>query len=123
MGGQDFFVNAGTEIETFQKGLGGELQQVLKTGAVLGQQGDVITGFFRAAGVLFIKAAPRGDIGLDPHDRVNAHFLGGFIEFQCPVQIAVVGQGQGIHAQFFGPLQQAGDFSGAVQQAVMAMAV
>ena len=123
VGGQDFLVDAGAEIEAFQKGPGRELQQVLEAGAVLGQEGDVIAGFLRAAGVFFVEAAARGDIGLDAHDRVDAHVLGRLVELQGPVQVAVVGQGQGVHAQLFGPLQQAGDFSGAVQQAVMAMAV
>ena len=123
MGGQNLFVDAGAEIKTFQKCLRREFQEVLKTGAVLGQDGDVIAGVLRAAGVFLVEAAGRGDIGLDAHDRVDAHILGRFVELQGPVQIAVVGQGQGVHAQLFGPLQQAGDFSGAVEKAVVAMAV
>ncbi len=49
--------------------------------------------------------------------------LAALIELERPVQIAVVGEGQGVHAQLLGPLQQAGDFAGTVQQAVVAMAV
>ena len=45
------------------------------------------------------------------------------IEFQRPVQIAVVRQRQGVHPQGLGALQQVLDLAGSVQQAVMAMTV
>ena len=123
VGGQDLLVDAGTEVKTFQKGPGRELQEVLKAGAVLGQDGDVVAGFLGAAGVFLVEAAGGGDVGLDAHDGVDAHVLGRLVELQGPVQIAVVGEGQGIHAQLFGPLEQAGDLSGAVEKAVVAMAM
>ena len=123
MGGEQLLVDARLEIKAFQKGRRRELDQVLEAGAVFGQQREVVAGLLRAAGVLLLKAAAGGDVGLVAHDRVDAHVLGRFVELQRPVQIAVVGQGQGVHAQLFGPLQQAGDFSGAVEQAVVAMAV
>ncbi len=123
VGGQKLLVDAGAEIKTFQKGPRREFQEVLKPGAVFGQDRDVIAGLLRAAGVFLIKAARRGDVGLDAHDGVDAQILGRFIELQRPVQVAVVSQGQGIHAQFFGPLQQAGDLPRAIEKAVVAMAV
>ena len=45
------------------------------------------------------------------------------IELQRPVQIAVVGERQGVHAQLFGPFDQLVDRAGPVQQAVMAVAM
>ena len=49
--------------------------------------------------------------------------LGLLVELQRAVQIAVVGQRQGVHAQRLGPLDQALDRRGAVQQAVVAVAM
>ena len=120
---QDFLVDSRAEVKALKKGLRGELQQVLEAGAVLGQEGDMVAGLFGAAGVLLVVAASGRDVGLDAEDRVDARVLGRFVELQRTVQIAVVGQGQGVHAQLFGPLQEAGDFAGAVQEAIVAMAM
>ena len=49
--------------------------------------------------------------------------LAGLIELERPVEVAVVGQGQGVHAQLFGLLDQSFDRAGAVEQAVVAVAV
>ena len=45
------------------------------------------------------------------------------IELERPVQIAVIGERQGIHPQLFGPIDQLLDRAGAVEQAVMAVAM
>ena len=45
------------------------------------------------------------------------------IELERAVQVAVVGDRQGVHAQLFGPLDQPVDRAGAVEQAVVAMAM
>ena len=49
--------------------------------------------------------------------------LARLVELQRAVEIAVVGERQGVHAQLFGPRDQAFDRAGAVQQAVVAMAM
>ena len=74
--------------------------------AILGQQREVVAGLLHAAG-LFRTPAPRGDVGLVADDRVDPRGFGGRVELQRPVQIAVVGQGQGVHPQCLGPLDQA----------------
>ena len=94
----------------------------MKAGAIGGQQREVEAGLLEAAGVL-LEAAAGGDVGLQAEDRVDAQVLGLPVELQCPVQVAVVGQGQGVHLQGLGPVQQALDGAGPVQEAVMAMAV
>ena len=45
------------------------------------------------------------------------------VELERPVQVAVVGERQGVHALLFGPLDQLGDRAGAVEQAVVAVAM
>ena len=119
---QQLAVDPRLEVEALQKGLRGELHQVLKAGPVVGQQSEMETGLLEAAGVL-LEAAARGDVGFQSEDRVDAHFLGLLIELQRAVQIAVVGQGQGVHLQGLRAGQQPVDRSRPIQEAVMAMAV
>ena len=107
---------------------GGTASSATCTTSTLPVGSNIITATFTptsnwSATSILVEAARRGDVGLDAHDRVDAQVLGRLVELQGPVQVAVVGQGQGVHAQLFGPLQQAGDLSGAVEQAVVAMAV
>ena len=50
----------------------------------------------------FRKATSRCYVRFVTQDRIDLGIFAGLIEFQRPVQIAMVGEGQGIHAQVFG---------------------
>src|SRR5260221_13768589 len=76
-----------------------------------------------AAACFAFGALTRRDISFVSDDRVDAGATALAVEFDCAVQIAVIGQRQGIHAEFFGLLNQFGNPVGAVQQRVMAMAM
>ena len=52
--------------------------------------------------------------------RVHRSFL---VNLDVPVKVAVVGQGQGVHALFFRPSHQFGNPAGPIEQALMAMAM
>ena len=69
---QDFFVDPRLEVETFQRRGGGQFDQVFETGAVFGQQGQVIAGRLAAAGTAFVEPAARGDVGFVTDDRIDA---------------------------------------------------
>ena len=121
--GQHLLVDPRLAIEAFEEGGRRQLDQVLEADAVLGQQRQMVTGLFVLADFAFVPPIARRDVGFVADDRVDAGRLGLLIELQRAVQIAVVGQGQGVHAQRLGLLDQRPDRAGAVQQAVMAMAV
>ena len=99
MGGQQFAVDARLEIETLQKGFGGQLQEVGKALPILRQQREVEAGIFLATTILLMAAA-RGDVGLVADDGVQPSRLGFGVKLKRPVEIAMVGDGQGIHPQF-----------------------
>ena len=61
----------GLKIEAFEKGGRGQLDQVLKARAVLGQQRQMVAGLLIGVG-FFLKAAAGGDVGLVADDRIDA---------------------------------------------------
>ena len=123
VGGQQFLVDPRLEVKPLQERRRGEFHEVSEAVAIAGQERQVEVGLFRAAGRFFVKAAAGGDVGLQPEDRIDAQFLGRLIELHGPVQVAVVGQGQGGHPQGLRPLQQSANRAGPVQEAVVAVAV
>ena len=96
--------------------------RLLEPGGVAGQQRQVEAGIAAAAG-LALGALAGGDVGLVAEDRIEAGCGAFAVELDGAVQVAVIGQGQGVHAQFLGVRDQLGDAAGAVEQAVMAVAV
>ena len=93
-----------------------------EAGLVLRQQRQMETGFL-AAGRLTLGQLAGCDVSLVTDDRVQSAGRALAVELDRPVQVAVVGQGDGVHALVFGVLDQLGDAVGAVEQAVMAVAV
>ncbi len=45
----------------------------------------------------------RGDISLGTDNRLYSGLEGGFVEFDCPEHIAVIGDGEGVETQFAWP--------------------
>ncbi len=120
---QDLFVDPRLEIEAFQRGGTGQLDQVAKAGAVLGQQRQVIAGRLAAGRPALVKATARGDVGFVADDRVDPRILRLAIELQRTVQVAVVGQRQRVHAVIDAAIDQFADVAGPVEQAVVAVAM
>jgi hypothetical protein len=82
-------------------------------------------------GVLLTRDSPSGpfrpfaggDIGFQPDDRQDPARFGLAEEFDRAIKVAVIGQGQGGHAQRLGTIEQVRDFARTVQKAVMAVAM
>jgi hypothetical protein len=119
---EQFAVDPRLEVEALEVGLRRQLEEVREAGPVAGQEREVVARVLLAAGIL-LEAAARGDVGLVADDRVDARGLGGLVELERPVEVAVVGDRQGVHAQFHRPRHQPVDRAGAVEQAVVAVAV
>ena len=122
VGGEEVLVDAGAKVKSFQEGGRGQLDKILKAGAILGQKREMITGFL-CAGRFFLKARGWGDVCLQAKDGIDGEFLGLLVEFHRAVQVSVIGQGQGIHPEGLGALEEIAYFSGPIQQAVMAVAM
>src|SRR5262249_38796036 len=115
-------VDAGFEIEAFQIGFGSHFDEVAKAGAILGQERKVVAVFFERAALAFVPAFG-GDIGLVAENWIDAGFLGGLIELERAVEVAVIGDRQGVHAERFGAADEFIDRTGAVEEAVVTVAM
>ena len=82
----------------------------------------MVAGVFLTAGIL-LESAARSDVGLVADDRIELGRLGSLIELKRAVEVAVVGDRQGIHAELNRPVDQPVDGAGSVEQAVVAVAV
>ena len=83
----------------------------------------MIAGFFATVGAALIEPTARCDVGFVADHWVDAFGLAGFVKLECTVEIAVVGERQGVHAEFFGPTHELFDWACSVEQTEMAMAM
>ena len=70
-----------------------------------------------------LRPMPGRDIGLEPDDRQDPGRLGLAKKLDGPVEVAMIGECQRRHAQRLGALEQVRDLAGAVQEAVMTVAM
>ncbi|OPZ81386.1 MAG: hypothetical protein BWY76_03046 [bacterium ADurb.Bin429] len=102
-------------VESLQAGAAGELQQIAIAGLIARQQHHVAG--VRAAITLF-QAAVLADIGLHADDGFDPGFLAGAIKLNGGVHVAVVGDGDGGHAEFGGAFGDVFHPARAIKQAV-----
>ncbi len=70
-----------------------------------------------------VRAMSRCDVGLVPQHRVDLGLAAGLIEFECPVQIPMIGDGTRIHPQRLDAIDKVGNTIRPVEQAVMRVAM
>ena len=109
-------VDPGVVVEALHVGSGHELQEVRIAGPVLREERQVEGRDGVAHPFL---PASRGDVGLDPDDRLHAVAPGGAVEVNRAEEVAVVRQGEGGQAQLRRPRGQSIDLACAVQKAVV----
>jgi hypothetical protein len=88
---------------------------------VLAEQ-DEMAGIFLADPVIVLEAVG-GNVNLAADDGLEAGLLAGVVELDDAVEVAVVGDGAGAHAQVFRPRHQGGNTAHAVEQAEFGMNV
>jgi hypothetical protein len=121
---EDFLVDPRLVVEALEEGHRREAEQVAEPFGVARQEGQV-------EGVLVARGPARGPIGppsrrdvrLEADDRLEVGGLRLAEELDGAVEVTVIGQGQRRHSQRLGVLDQGGDLAGAVEQAVMAVAM
>jgi len=118
---QQFAIRPGLVVVALQVGGADQLGQVAIALAVLGQQRQVEGPVVLAR--LAIMAPPLGHVDLASDQRLDACLLAGLVEGDGPGHHAMVGHGQGRHAQFLGPGDHLGDAVAAIQQAVLGVAM
>ncbi len=119
---QNFLVNPGPVIESLEVTRARELHQILVTGFIPGQEGEMKGGLLDAMS-LFVKTRPRRDIGLHPENRFDAVAEGLFVKFDGAEKVAVVRHRQGRETKLRRLTHQFGNLGGGVEQAILRVAV
>ena len=83
---------------------------------------QMIIGFSLPGGG-FIVSGASGDIGLVSDDGFDTFIFSGLVEFECAVEVSVIGESQCGHGKSFSSFNEVVDFSSAVEKGIMAMAV
>ena len=122
MGFEQFLVDSRDVVIALQVRGGGHLDQVLEAGRILRQERQMIAGVAAAAGVA-LAPFPRRDVRLVADDRVDASLFAGPVELDGAVEVAVIGQGDGVHPLFFDVRDQLRNAVGPVEKAVVTVAM
>ena len=118
MFGQDFPVHPRPVVEALEVGGRHEAQEVAVTGLGLGEDGEMVR---EAVVRVPLEPASRRYVSFDPENWLNAQRLARLVEVDCAVNVAVVGEGDGRHAEFSGPGSHVVEPAQAVEQAVLGM--
>ena len=105
---QQFLVDARLVVIALQMRRGGELDQVLVAGFILGQQDEVVINVPPARAGLLLEPAPGRDIDLAADDRLDASLARRLVEINRPVKHAVVGDRQRRETSARAPCPSAG---------------
>ena len=106
-------------IESLGKRVGDHLAEVVIAFEVLGQQDQVVAGLL----VLVLLEAVFHHVDLAAQNRLDPGVRGGIVEVLDAVHVAVVGNGDGVHAEGLGPLDERLDSGGAVKNRILGMYV
>src|SRR5438445_10473943 len=118
IGLQKLLVDARHVVITLKKRGAGELDQVFEARAVLSEQGEMIAGIAAAACLAVVALAGR-NVRFVAKDRVESGVPALTVKLNGAEQVAMVRQGDGIHAQLFRAGHQLWDAARAVEQAVV----
>ena len=121
-------VHARLVVEAVEERVRRELEQVAPALDVLGEQHEVpaavlLAGVGLVAAIALLSFAVDGDVALDAEDRLDAELLGLHVELHRAEHVAVVGDRDGVHAEFLHALEQALDLVPAVEQRVLRVQV
>ena len=116
---EQLLVDARLVIEPLGKRVGDHLAEVVVAFEVLGQQDQVVAGLL----VLVLLEAVFHHVDLAAQNRLDPGVRGGIVEVLDAVHVAVVGNGDGVHAEGLGPLDERLDGGGAVEDRILGMYV
>ena len=114
--GEQLAVHARAVVEALEVRRGGELEQVAVPGLVLREQGDVVG---RPLGGVALEPAPRRDVALEADDRLDLLPASLLVELERAVEVAVVGDREGVLTERLGPRDEVRDRAEPVQQRVL----
>ena len=116
---EQVLIDAGLVVEALQEAGGDQLDEVAIALLGFAKQHQVIV----AVGVVAGLVALLRDVDLAADDRLHAFALGRVVELHRAEQVAVVGHGDGRHLLLDDGVHQLADFTGAIEQGVIGVAV
>ena len=119
---QELLVDARTVVEALGVPRGHELDEVVVALGAGGEQGQVVVGVGDPGGAL-VEPAPRGHVDLAAEDGRNTPVAAGVVERHRPEHVAVIGDGQRLHAEPRGLVHEGVDLAGPVEEAVLGVQV
>ena len=122
--GKQLFVYARPIVKAVKKRDGCQLDKVGIAGPIFGEERKVETGITtRGAARLLFQVALRRDVGLAADDRLHRVIECLPVELYSAVEVAVVGEGEAIHAVMVGGFGEPFNLASPVEQAVVAVHV
>jgi hypothetical protein len=118
---EKLFVDARLVVEAFGVGAGDELHEVAVACVVFGEQHEMVVGFAFDGGFFVTRAGRDVDFAAD--DRFDAGLDGVFVKVDDAAHGAVVGDGDGRHAELFGAGDEPADPAGAVEETELGVVV
>ena len=94
---EQFLVDARPVVEALQKRGRRQFDEVLKPDAVHGEQRQVVAGLLHARRARLVEPRAGSDVGFEAQYRIDARATALVVKIECSVQIAVIGDGEGIH--------------------------
>ena len=112
-------VRPGLVVKALQVGVAHQLEEVLVTLDVAGQEPQVEDAPALVAAALLLEAGALGKVELAPDEGLDAPALGRRVEVDGAKQVAMVRERKGAHPELARPFGQLVDPAGPVQQAVV----
>ena len=121
---EGFKIGARFVVKTLQMRVGNELQEILVAGEILRDEAEMKHALAVLVGAaVFLEAGGFNEVEFAADDRLDALGLGGVVELDRTVKIAVVGEREGLHPQLRRAIHQPVDPARAVEEAVVGMDV
>jgi hypothetical protein len=118
-----FDVGARLVVETAEVRVGDQLQEILVALEISREQAEVEDGFALIGAAVFLEPRRLDEVEFAADEGLDAGVLGGLVELDRAVEIAMVGQRERGHAEFLGAAHETIDPAGAIEQAVVGVDV
>ena len=123
VGRQNLPIHTWLVVEAFRVPDGGQLHQVLVTLHVPSQDHEVIVSSFSMASLGAVAPITRSHISLHSDDRLDPLLFSELVEGPSAKEATVVGEGEGGHLEFLGPVDEVGEAVGSVEERVFGVCV
>jgi len=120
---EGFEIGARLIVESFEMSVRNQLEQVLVSLEVFGQDAQMKVVFTVLGFSRFLETGAGRDVEFATDEGFEVGGFRGVKKLDRAEEIAVISQGYGGHAELFGAGHETVDFAGAVQQAVVGMDV